>query len=194
MTGKKRTREAISKAIAGLRTKQRIVFDARIGTRITRLRFWGEATTVIGYMAMEDEVDLTAVLRAAQHAGKVIGLPRVEDASATMTMTMRRVVGFPLNLERHPFGMLQPHHDAPEITDATNALLLVPGRAFDRNGHRIGRGAGYFDAYLSRCGRPLATVGVAYSVQLLSLVPTDERDRSVQIVITDRETCYCSRP
>lgn len=192
MTEKKEIRNEISKAIADLQAEQRIVYDAQIGTHVTHLPFWDEATTVIGYLAMEDEVDLTAVLRAAQHAGKDVGLPRVEDDGSTMTM--RRVVGFPLGLERHPFGLLQPTEEAPEITDVKTSLLLVPGRAFDRNGNRIGRGAGYYDAYLSRCGRTLATVGVAYSVQLRSRVPTNESDRSVQIVITDGETCFCSRP
>lgn len=192
MTEKQQIRDEISEAIAGLQAEERIVFDAQIGTHITHLPFWDEATTVIGYMAMGDEVDLTAVLRAAQHAGKAIGLPRVEEDGATMTM--RRVDGFPLGLERHPYGLLQPSSDAPEIVDVARSLLLVPGRAFDRRGRRIGRGAGYYDAYLSRCGRTLAAVGVAYSVQLRSRVPTDESDRTVQIVITDGETCFCSRP
>lgn len=189
---KQTIRDDIQRAIERLSSEERIVSDAHIGTHITHLPFWDEAKVVIGYIAMDDEVDLTAVLRTAIRDGKAVGLPRI--TSKGEAMTIRSVADFPIGLERHSFGLLQPHAEAPEITDLSSALFLVPGRAFDRTGRRIGRGAGYYDRYLQRSGAPLATIGVGYSVQLRTAIPSNERDQPVQIVITEDETCFCSRP
>lgn len=193
MSEKKTVRREISAAIRELNPEQRIVLDAQIGTHITHLPFWSDASVVAGYAAIGDEVDLQAVLRAARQQGKRVALPRVSD-NGEPRMTFRFVADDLIDLERHPYGFLQPRVESEELTDLTRTLLLVPGRAFDRIGRRVGRGGGYYDEFLAHHPASFAVVGVAYSVQLRREVPADSSDQRVQIVITESETCFCKRP
>lgn len=64
-------------------------------------------------------------------------------------------------------------------------LILVPGLAFDRKGHRLGRGKGYYDKYLSRDA--YITIGLCLNEQLLDEVPVDSFDVDMDYIITDRE-------
>jgi 5-formyltetrahydrofolate cyclo-ligase len=189
---KETVRDEIRRQIEGLSPEDRIVMDAQIATHITHLPFWETSSVVVGYMAIGDEVDLQAVLRASVQAGKRVALPRVEGSGTEMELPS--VTDFPAGLERHAHGFLQPTADAPKITDLSSALLLIPGRAFDRSGHRLGRGGGYYDRFLADAEPGGVTVGVGYALQLRSHIPIDDLDRPVQIVITDSETCFCTRP
>jgi 5-formyltetrahydrofolate cyclo-ligase len=66
-------------------------------------------------------------------------------------------------------------------------LVLVPGLAFTVNGHRLGRGKGYYDTFLNRCratqAAPPFTVGLAFSQQMVADVPIDENDVCVDLVL-----------
>lgn len=61
--------------------------------------------------------------------------------------------------------------------------MLVPGLAFTKKGHRLGRGKGYYDTYLEKCmennPRSLVTIGLAYKEQIVDHIPTHDHDISV---------------
>lgn len=192
-TNKKQARILADEAIRALSGELRIVLDAQIATHVTHLPFWHEAQTVFGYLAMEDEVDLHAVLRSAYRGGKTIALPRVEDSGIEFRAVAKREYDLATSLERHPFGFLQPKSASPRVIADERTLILVPGRGFDRSGARLGRGGGYYDRFLSALDPTITTVGIAYSVQVVRSVPHDESDVPVQIVLTDGETCFCRR-
>jgi 5-formyltetrahydrofolate cyclo-ligase len=164
---------------------------AALSEDITHMPFWDNATTVYGYVALDDEVDLQAVFRTAVRAGKAIALPRIESGSRAMSF--RRVGDFPATLERHEYGFLQPAAGEPEVRPEAGDLVLVPGRVFDRRGYRVGRGGGFYDRFLADLSDGVVTAGVGYGVQLVHQVPTDRTDIPVQIVVTDSETCFCRR-
>jgi 5-formyltetrahydrofolate cyclo-ligase len=65
-------------------------------------------------------------------------------------------------------------------------LIVAPGLAFDRTGNRLGYGGGYYDRYLGRMGAVATRVGVAFSLQLVDLIPTEPGDERVDIVVTDQ--------
>jgi len=189
---KEQLRVDATRRIQEIPPEQRIVLDAQIATHVTHTPFWASAEIVMGYMAMDDEVDLQAVFRTAHREGKSIALPRV--APGGDTMDFRRVQEYPASLERHPLGFLQPSERAPVVSATAAALMLVPGRLFDRSGYRIGRGGGFYDSYLSHIPLAAVTVGIGYAVQLVQTVPHDQFDVPVQIVVTDTESCFCRRP
>ena len=87
------------------------------------------------------------------------------------------------------YGILEPREGLalgdPEALD----LVLVPGRAFDRSGGRLGRGKGYYDGFLSRL-RPRESggpckLGVAFACQIVESVPVEVRDVRMDAVVTD---------
>ena len=79
------------------------------------------------------------------------------------------------------FGIPEPVADEPVANDP-KALILMPGLAFDREGHRIGYGGGYYDKYLNaQPGHP--TVALCYAFQMQSHLETEEFDIPVDLVL-----------
>ena len=68
-------------------------------------------------------------------------------------------------------------------------ILLVPLLAFDRAGHRIGYGAGYYDLTIARlrARKAVIAVGLAFAVQEVAAVPATPRDARLDLVLTERE-------
>lgn len=64
-------------------------------------------------------------------------------------------------------------------------VILVPGLAFSPNGHRLGRGGGYYDRLLSALSPSTARLGICFNFQLLSKLPTENHDQLVNAVVTD---------
>lgn len=69
-------------------------------------------------------------------------------------------------------------------------VVIVPLLAFDRAGHRLGYGAGYYDRFLSSC-QQATKIGAAFSCQEIASVPADENDIAMDMIITERETISC---
>ena len=97
-----------------------------------------------------------------------------------------RVFAFGDELASGQWGIREPKPDAPEVTPD---ILLVPLLAFDRNGHRIGYGAGYYDMTIAalRKVKPIVTAGMAYAAQEIDAVPVTPRDARLDLVLTERE-------
>jgi 5-formyltetrahydrofolate cyclo-ligase len=72
-------------------------------------------------------------------------------------------------------------------------VAVVPGLAFDRNGHRLGSGEGLYDRLLARMSPVTIKVGIGFQVQLIDSVPAGEGDTTLDVVVTDGEVVECSR-
>ncbi len=72
--------------------------------------------------------------------------------------------------------------------------MFVPLACFDRLGHRIGYGAGYYDRSLAllRSTKRIHAVGVAYGVCEVATVPYEAHDQRLDVVVTERETIFVS--
>lgn len=86
-------------------------------------------------------------------------------------------------------GLLEPDPDRAEPIGEEIDLVLVPGLAFDRNGGRIGYGAGFYDRFLA--GTPAVKVALAYSLQLIDAVPVEPHDVPVDRILTEEESIVC---
>ena len=69
-------------------------------------------------------------------------------------------------------------------------VVIVPLLAFDRAGHRLGYGAGYYDRFLSSCQHS-RKIGAAFSCQEIGSVPADENDVAMNLIVTEREIISC---
>jgi len=81
--------------------------------------------------------------------------------------------------------------ERPEaLDDGSLDLILVPGMAFTKNGHRLGRGKGYYDTYLQKArsaGINPKTLALAFNEQILSEIPCDDHDYTIDRVIHPNE-------
>jgi 5-formyltetrahydrofolate cyclo-ligase len=84
------------------------------------------------------------------------------------------------------WGIREPTPAAPEVFPD---ILIVPLLVFDRRGHRIGYGAGYYDMTIARLRemKPVTAIGIAFAAQEIDEVPTTPRDARLDLVLTERE-------
>jgi len=136
--------------------------------------------TVSGFLPIRGEIDVTALLAALAARGHPLALPAVLGRTE---MEFRRWrPGAPL--EAAAFGLSHPPAAAGTVDPD---VLLVPLAAFDRRGHRIGYGGGYYDralATLDGGGRRRA-IGVAFAAQEVDRVPDEPHDRRLDAVLTE---------
>jgi 5-formyltetrahydrofolate cyclo-ligase len=88
------------------------------------------------------------------------------------------------------YGVLEPASEALVLGPAD--LVVVPGLAFDLAGHRLGRGAGYYDRTFAGRSRRPRLVGFAHAFQLLDAVPHGAGDCAVDAVVTEAGIHCCS--
>ena len=91
------------------------------------------------------------------------------------------------------YGVREPGPDRLARSVAANALVLVPGLAFDRQGGRLGRGAGYYDRALADLRRRLdqtTVIGVGFAIQLIDRVPMTSSDERVDAILTEEALAW----
>lgn len=139
---------------------------------------WKSARTVLLYHALPDEPDLQLLLDEAVSQGKQVLLPVVVGDD----LMLRRYKGRD-TLREGPFHILEPQgDDFPTERYGEMDLALIPGMAFDREGHRLGRGRGYYDRLLSRIPGAYK-LGVCFPFQLLPAIPSEPHDIAVDEVL-----------
>jgi len=138
---------------------------------------------VSGFMPMKSEINPLPLLKRLAAEGAKLALPVVLGRGKPLLM---RTWEFGAPLEAGVWGISQPKADAPEIDPD---ILIVPLAAFDRAGHRIGYGAGYYDMTITRLRgiKPVIALGIAFAVQEIPRVPATERDARLDLVLTERE-------
>jgi len=161
---------------AGLRSAA----DVRIADHVRELACYTGARQLLLYLALPDEVSLSALIDRALADHKLLYLPCV-DADGALVY---RAWSPGDRLVRSGAGVEEPA--AGEAPAARPSIILVPGRAFDGAGGRVGRGMGCFDRSLVGLAALGPTVGVAYSCQLEPEVPREPHDVTVDLVVTEQ--------
>jgi len=184
---KDRLRRVAAGAIAALSKDDRQRAHVAIATTLRALGAYRDSEQVLAYQPLADEVDILALIDVATREGRAVFLPVVSNARELIYRRWNRDDV----LLRSPLGVLEP--TGGELPRQVRSIVLVPGRVFSANGWRIGRGGGYYDRALPNLSRYGATVGIAYACQILPQVPHDERDRRVDLVVSERGASVASR-
>jgi 5-formyltetrahydrofolate cyclo-ligase len=139
---------------------------------------------VSGFMPMKTEINPVPLLRKLSDAGAQLALPTIAGRGKALIM---RAWTFGAPLKGGQWGIREP---MPEAQEAAPDILIVPLAAFDRVGHRIGYGAGYYDMTINalRAKKQVIAIGIAFAAQEISRVPATERDARLDLVLTERAT------
>jgi 5-formyltetrahydrofolate cyclo-ligase len=136
------------------------------------------AHTLLLYSALPDEVPTQTLINELVVQGKTVLLPRVVSDT---DMELRRYSG-PADLQQGAFGIMEPTGEL--FTDyAAIDVAIIPGMAFDDEGHRLGRGKGYYDRFLAKLSPTTYKIGLCFSWQRVDHVPTDDHDIPMDEVI-----------
>lgn len=164
-----------------LTSDDRVRFSEAIAARVEPFARLMGSGPVGGFWPIRSEIDPRPAMRRLAKAGHALALPVVTPAGLVFRAWR---IGDDLNAGK--FGLSEPFATAPEVNPTA---LLVPLAAFDRRGHRIGYGAGYYDraiARLSAHGR-LFTIGICFATQEIDHVPDEAHDRALDMIVTERE-------
>lgn len=171
-------RRQIRQMKAAMTTEEREAWSDGVARHVIATKAWREADTVLLYYALPDEVSTAWLTGAAITEGKLVLLPRVTGEG---TMELRRYTG-PDDLRRGAYGIMEPTGEVYPLPENI-PLAIVPGMAFDRHGHRLGRGKGYYDRLLATMSDTYK-IGIAFPYQLLDNVPAEDSDVAMDEVIT----------
>jgi 5-formyltetrahydrofolate cyclo-ligase len=143
-----------------------------------------DASAVILYSAIGNEVSTELLLSDALASGRAVFFPRVDAGTGAIVARRLRDRS---ELTPGAYGILEPpvSAEALESKNFTNILVCVPGVAFGLEGQRLGRGGGHYDRFIGQFGREAISVGLAYSFQLLDRVPETELDRRLNFIVTE---------
>jgi 5-formyltetrahydrofolate cyclo-ligase len=138
---------------------------------------------VSGFMPLKSEINPLPLLQELAGQGARLALPAIAGRGKPLIM---REWQFGAPLDRGQWGIREPTVHAPEVDPD---ILLVPLLAFDRAGHRIGYGAGYYDMTIAglRLRKAATAVGIAFAAQEIPAVPATPRDARLDLVLTERE-------
>ncbi len=189
---KSELRKLVKNRIGLLSVQEKETASQKCSLELIQKKEFLEADVVLSYMAMKNEIDPMHASQTALMSCKILALPRCIPNSNQMEFHYIRN-GIPLEsqLEKGMWGIMEPKIGLPSVEleklSGKKVLLIVPGVAFSLNGDRLGHGAGYYDAYISRmkkiCGINFFTLGICFSCQLVDDVPQEEHDIKIDSVI-----------
>ena len=168
---------------AQIRTQKRAMTEAEIvekseklGQLFTASALYQQAKTIYGYLPYNQEVRTTPMLAQAQKEGKRVAVPKVmgDEMIFIYLDDLSKV-------EKGYSGIPEPVENEP-VADDPHALVLMPGLAFDPQGHRIGYGGGFYDKFLA-AEPEHPTLALCYDFQMLDHLETDRYDIPVDCVL-----------
>src|SRR5215469_3030102 len=141
-------------------------------------------TIVSGFMPLKSEINPLPLMRKLADAGARLALPVVAGRGKPLIMRSWQW-GEPL--VPGVWGIREP---GPAAATVEPDIVLVPLLAFDRSGHRVGYGAGYYDLTITqlRVSKQIAAVGIAFAAQEVETVPRTAFDAQLDLVLTENET------
>ena len=138
-----------------------------------------DCKSLYAYLSFNQEVRTNPIIERAWADGKRVAVPKVVGDE----MVFIWIDSFEGLAPQGAFHILEPIEDGP-VADDEKALILMPGLAFDPQGHRIGYGGGYYDRFLEKePDHPL--VALCYDFQLYDRLEVEAHDVPVDVVITD---------
>ena len=173
---KKELRRSIRERKRAMTEEEIVSRSEKLGVLFAQSEAYKNAKTIYGYLPYNQEVRTVPMLEQALKDGKKVAVPKVYGDEMKflylddLTKVSKGYAGIP-----------EPLADGPVADDET-ALVLMPGLAFDPQGHRIGYGGGFYDKFLAaEPNHP--TLALCYEFQLLPELDTEEHDIPVDTVL-----------
>ena len=160
----------------------------KICNQLLTLDLYKSSSIILSYMALDDEVNLSMLMEQALKDGKKVYIPRIIPDSSQMDFYEKTALS-DINI----YGIQEPEKNARKFEIRKyddEILILTPGRAFSKNGGRLGRGKGYYDTYLARLKEKnagnLKVIGIAFDLQVFNELPLEKHDEKMDYLVTEK--------
>jgi len=174
---KKALRRQIREQKRAMTEEEIVSRSERLGALFAATEAYRSAKSVYGYLPYNQEVRTVPMLEQAIRDGKKVAVPKCYDRD----MRFIYINDFAAEVAPGYAGIPEPIADGPVAGDKT-ALVLMPGMAFDPQGHRIGYGGGFYDRFLAE-EPDHPTLALCYGFQMVQKLETEEFDIPVDLVL-----------
>ena len=179
MLGKKEIRAEVKKRRREADEETLHEKSLQILERFRQLSAYKDASLLLAYVDAKREVETRLLMRCAWDDGKKVAAPRVDGDGIMHFYYLRSLK----DLEPGAFGIMEPRADC-RICEPEEGLPLMPGVAFDEQGHRVGYGGGYYDRYLEKHPH-LIHIALAFEFQIFPEVPSEKHDICPDLIVTE---------
>ncbi|MCI8514806.1 MAG: 5-formyltetrahydrofolate cyclo-ligase [Lachnospiraceae bacterium] len=150
----------------------------RILSRLTAHPLYRDCACLYLYADVRKEVRTGPLIRRALSEGRRVALPRIEGKKMDFYYITDEK-----ELSPGRFGIPEPGSSCQRAEDE-EALLIVPGVAFDSRGGRLGYGGGFYDRYLAEHRRQVPAA-LAYDIQIADRIPSEPWDHRITRIFTE---------
>ncbi|WP_028778435.1 5-formyltetrahydrofolate cyclo-ligase [Shimazuella kribbensis] len=161
-----------------MRSPYRVQASRNICEQIKQLPIYKNASSILAYFSVRNEVSLYPLIEDAWKQGKRVSLPSMKQDEI-----IPRLFTSPSDLEQSEFHILEPRSGCEKVDLHELDLVLVPGVAFDQQGYRLGFGKGHYDRFFSNIP-DVYKCGIAYHEQIVETIFPEVHDIPMDLVIT----------
>jgi len=182
-------RKNIATALKELPTKELMVINTQIETRLFEFANFLESKIALLYVNNSSEVFTEQIIKRCFDYNKLVVLPAFDTAKHTMQLF--KIDNYDADLKPGTRGLLEPNAARCKAVpiDCID-IAIIPGIAFDEKGGRIGTGDGYYDRLIPKLPITTRKVSLAFENQIIAQVPMESHDKHVDIIITENRIIY----
>ena len=176
---KKLLRREISARLKNLSVEKCVSLSRVVVEKFLAHPIYKNSKVIMAYLSTAEEIQLQEFLSIALADKKILAVPFLEGREMYAALLPSIDA-----LEVGAYGILTVKSDVRKIIDSAQIdCVITPGLAFDAEGHRLGKGGGYYDKFLSRAVNA-KKVALAYDFQIVDKVPIETHDVTVDFIIT----------
>ncbi|MBI2656341.1 5-formyltetrahydrofolate cyclo-ligase [Candidatus Woesearchaeota archaeon] len=167
--------------------KEEIAQKSRqIEKNLFNLEKYKKSKAVMFFVSFNSEVNTHDMIKKSLKE-KTVVVPKVVHHEIEPSV----IIDFDNLVPSGKFGILEPI-EAMKIACKNIGLILVPGIAFDKEGHRIGYGFGYYDKFLKKVPKAFK-IGLCFDFQVVEKIPREMHDVPVDMIVTEKRVIDCKR-
>lgn len=183
---KRRVRQELKEAAARFPATYVAETSRAVCDRVLQSRTFRESDVLFGYLSFHNEISVDMLLAEALRLGKTVAVPWIVSRTEMKAALLNGLGDLPLDR----YGIRTVPEPVRIISPDSIDLILVPGAGFTKTGHRMGRGAGFYDRFLAAARG--FRLGVSCDRLLRGEIPVDEYDQPVEALVTESMLIRCT--
>lgn len=158
----------------------------KIKNNLFNLQQFKKSRIIMFFVSFNSEVHTHEIIKNSLKT-KTVVIPKVAHHEIEPSI----ILDFDNLVPSRKFNILEPM-DLMKIAYKNIDLVLVPGIVFDKEGHRIGYGFGYYDKFLKKVPKAIK-IGLAFDFQVIDKIPREMHDVPVDMIVTEKRVIECKK-
>ena len=183
---KNKLKESILEKRDSLSKEEIFEKSEHIEKKLFSLFQYKKSKTVMFFVSFNSEVDTHNMIKKSLRE-KTVVVPKVVHHEIEPSV----IIDFDNLMPSGKFGILEPI-EAMRIAYKNIGIVLVPGAVFDKEGHRIGYGFGYYDKFLKKATKAIK-IGLCFDFQVVDEIPREMHDVPVDVIVTEKRVIECRK-